>query len=83
MEGLGPRVHSVNAWDHTMRITLNGNPTELEQPTTISGLLEKLAIDPTRAVVERNGSIVERAHLGEAALAEGDRVEIVRFVGGG
>lgn len=66
-----------------MQITANGNPITLPEVSSVSGLLDKLNIDPTRAVVEQNGLIVERAKFGETSLADGDRVEIVRFVGGG
>lgn len=66
-----------------MTIRVNGNETQLDGSLTIAGLLEKFSVDPTRAVVELNGSIVERARASEVELCEGDRVEIVRFVGGG
>lgn len=66
-----------------MKITANGNPLTLPDCCNISGLLVNLNIEPTRAVVEHNGLIVERAKFNETTLADGDRVEIVRFVGGG
>lgn len=66
-----------------MKIIINGSETEIESGLSIAGLLGKLSIDPLRAVVERNGSIVERAKINEVFLADGDRLEIVRFVGGG
>lgn len=70
-------------WGNDMTIKINGSDTEVDGALTIAGLLAKFSVDPTRAVVELNGSIVERARAAEVALAEGDRVEIVRFVGGG
>ena len=64
-------------------ITLNGEPFELAAATTIAGLLESLDIDPRRVAVEHNLEIVKRAQFADTHVAEGDRVEIVNFVGGG
>ncbi len=66
-----------------MVITLNGDPFELDQPVTVSELLERLAIDPRRVAVEHNLSILKRQAFSEAVVREGDTVEIVNFVGGG
>ena len=45
--------------------------------------LQQLELDPAKVGVERNGEIVPRSTLGEAALTEGDVLGIVHFVGGG
>lgn len=66
-----------------MKITLNGEPFELPAPTTVSGLLTRLEIDPRRVAVEHNLVIVRRATYDSTAVNEGDTVEIVNFVGGG
>lgn len=66
-----------------MRITVNGDPYELDQPITISRLLTRLEIDPRRVAVERNLVVVKRATYGSVTLQSGDEVEIVNFVGGG
>ena len=66
-----------------MRITVNGDPYELDQPITISRLLTRLEIDPRRVAVERNLVVVKRAIYGSVTLQSGDEVEIVNFVGGG
>ncbi len=47
------------------------------------GLLESLGLDPAKIAVERNLEIVPRSTYGEVALAHGDRLEIVHFIGGG
>jgi thiamine biosynthesis protein ThiS len=52
-------------------------------PATLLDLLDHLGLDPRTVVVELNREIVRRPRLGETALAEGDSVELVHFVGGG
>jgi thiamine biosynthesis protein ThiS len=66
-----------------MTITLNGEPFELEQPITLADLLKKLDIDARRVAIEHNLVIVRRQLYEESFVHEGDRVEIVNFVGGG
>jgi thiamine biosynthesis protein ThiS len=66
-----------------MRIMLNGDPFPLENPTTIAGLLAQLDIDPRRVAVEHNFLIVKRDRYATTAIADGDQIEIVNFVGGG
>ena len=66
-----------------MTLTLNDRPTELPEGTTVAALLASLGFAERRVAVERNGDIVPRATYAETSLAEGDRVEIVQFVGGG
>ncbi|MBA4164044.1 MAG: thiamine biosynthesis protein ThiS [Erythrobacter sp.] len=64
------------------QITLNGDAHCTAAPT-IAALAAELGLDPAKVAVERNGVIVPRSTLGEAALADGDVLEIVHFVGGG
>ena len=66
-----------------MRITLNGEPFELDQPLSVQELLETLAIDPRRVAVEHNLVILKRLAFAVTLVGDGDRVEIVNFVGGG
>ena len=66
-----------------MFITLNGEPYELDEPLTVADLLMKLSIDPRRVAVEHNLRILKRPLFGDTLVHEGDRVEIVNFVGGG
>ncbi|MGE0592497.1 MAG: sulfur carrier protein ThiS [Vicinamibacterales bacterium] len=66
-----------------MRITLNGEPFDLEQPLTIADLLARLAIDPRRVAIEHNLTILRRPAFPDVRVEDGDRVEIVNFVGGG
>ena len=66
-----------------MRITVNGKERAVEAPVTILGLLESLDLNPRAVVVERNLGIVPRDDYGNVQLADGDRLEVLRLVGGG
>ena len=66
-----------------MFITLNGEPYELDGPLSIADLLTKLSIDPRRVAVEHNYNIVRRPLFADVQVHDGDRIEIVNFVGGG
>ena len=66
-----------------MFITLNGEPYELAQPLTVAELLATLAIDPRRVAVEHNLEIIRRPAYADTMVQDGDRLEIVNFVGGG
>jgi thiamine biosynthesis protein ThiS len=66
-----------------LRITLNGDPFELDQPLSVIELLGRLAIDPRRVAVEHNLQIIKRQTFSDTIVREGDTVEIVNFVGGG
>jgi sulfur carrier protein len=68
---------------HTLVITLNGERFELDQPMSVIALLARLDIDPRRVAVEHNLTILKRQRFPEVVVGEGDRVEIVNFVGGG
>ena len=63
-------------------ITLNGDPHRTAA-ATIAELVRELELAPEKVAVERNGEIVPRSTLAAAPLAEGDKLEIVHFVGGG
>ena len=66
-----------------MRMQLNGEPREFEAPLTVASLVEKLGLDARKVAIERNLEIVPRSAYAATALGEGDRLEIVNFVGGG
>ncbi|MEW6570300.1 MAG: sulfur carrier protein ThiS [Nitrospirota bacterium] len=66
-----------------MRLTINGSIFEAKEASTIMDLLDELSIKPDRVAVEVNLSIVRKADYSVFRLNEGDRVEIVNFVGGG
>lgn len=66
-----------------MKIILGGKETEIPDVISIIRLLELKKISPTHTVVEINGEIILSEHWTETEIAEGDRVEILSFVGGG
>ena len=66
-----------------MRIILNGAPRDLESGTTVLDLVLSLSDDPRGIAIERNLEIVPKAEHKTTHLQDGDRLEIVQFVGGG
>ena len=64
-------------------VTVNGEPRRVPVPATVASFVEGLGLDPTKVAVERNLAIVPKSTYGRVALADGDRLEIVHFVGGG
>ena len=66
-----------------MELVMNGERRTVPDGLTALQLLHHLTVQPERVVVELNLTILKRAQLPTTQLQEGDRVEIVRFVGGG
>ena len=66
-----------------MKLTINGETTEITKAETLSELLEELKIVSGRVAVEVNQSVIRKAEFGAFRLHDGDTVEIVNFVGGG
>jgi thiamine biosynthesis protein ThiS len=66
-----------------LTIIVNGKQTEITEGSGISDLLRSLGLDTERVAVELNRRIVRRADWGSTSFSEGDKVEIVHFVGGG
>jgi thiazole synthase len=66
-----------------LRLTVNGEARKADPGTTVAALLAAMGIDPARVAVERNRDVVPRATWAEAPLGDGDRIEIVAFIGGG
>lgn len=64
-------------------LQVNGKQVELEGPIPLVLYIEKLGANPRAVAVEHNGEIIPRAAFASVVLKEGDRVEIVRMVGGG
>jgi sulfur carrier protein len=65
-----------------MKLIINGTERNIDAPT-VAALVEALAMKGDRLAIELNGEIVSRASWAGAALSDGDRLEIVHFVGGG
>ncbi len=66
-----------------MQITVNGQSRDIQPPATIAGLLELLRVNSKAVVVEKNLKIIDRALFDREPIQEGDRIEIIRLVGGG
>ena len=66
-----------------MTLIVNGNQTEISEGSGISDLIKLLGLDTERVAVELNKRIVRRADWASTTISEGDKVEIVHFVGGG
>jgi len=66
-----------------MFIHLNGVKKEVPEGSTVRTLLEHLGIKPERVAVEINEELVRKATYGDVPVREGDRVEVVQFMGGG
>ncbi|MFQ5747800.1 MAG: sulfur carrier protein ThiS [Gemmatimonadota bacterium] len=65
------------------RIEVNGEPRTAPAGQTVAGLLESLGLDGRLVVVELNRQIIRRNEIHEVRLRDGDRIELVHFVGGG
>ncbi len=66
-----------------MLLEINGEKREVVERRSLSGLIEDLSLAPERLTVELNGQVVRRADWQDTTLNDGDRVEIIHFVGGG
>ena len=66
-----------------MQIQLNGENHELAETRTLEELVRELSLTPQRVAIELNRNVVRRDQWAQTILNEGDRVEIVHFVGGG
>jgi sulfur carrier protein len=66
-----------------MTLTVNGNPMELPDGLTIEGLLTRLGVRREFTAVALNREVTPKAQYASTVLADGDKVEIVRPMGGG
>lgn len=69
-----------------MKLTINGREREfpeLQSDPSLHHLIELLQLKADRIAVERNGDIVPRATWSDVRLEDGDKLEVVQFVGGG
>ncbi|HEY6350783.1 MAG TPA: sulfur carrier protein ThiS [Candidatus Angelobacter sp.] len=66
-----------------MKLQLNGEPRDFPDDLTLAALVERLGMKPDRVAAELNLEIVPRAEWLETKLKDGDKLEIVHFVGGG
>ena len=66
-----------------VRLTINGEAREVNGVGDIADLIAHLGLDVRKLAIERNLEIVPRSLYGATPLADGDRIEIVHFIGGG
>ena len=66
-----------------MRLTINGEERSFDGGLDLAGLVQALGLDVRKVAVERNLEIVPRSTYARVLLTDGDRLEIVQFVGGG
>jgi thiamine biosynthesis protein ThiS len=66
-----------------IEITVNGEKRRVASGLTVAGLLAELGFADKRVAVERNRDVVPRADHAHTVLGDGDRLEVVTFVGGG
>ena len=66
-----------------LSLTVNGEPRSIAAGATVADLVADIGLNPAKVAVERNAVIVPRSTLADVALADGDQLEIVHFVGGG
>ena len=66
-----------------MRLLINGEERGVSTVGSIAALVAELGLDPRKVAVERNLEIVPRSTYAATQLSDGDRIEIVHFIGGG
>jgi thiazole synthase len=69
--------------DETLTVRINGEERRVASGTSIAALIAELGLDAKRVAIERNLDIVPRSTFGQVEIEDGDRFEIVHFVGGG
>ena len=66
-----------------MTISINGEPRKIERARNVAELIAELALPAPATLVEHNGLALRREEWSGRAIAEGDRIELVRIVAGG
>jgi len=66
-----------------MNILCNGNIREISPNTTLASLIKELQLNPDTVVAECDGRIIQRDEYDTLVLQEGNKLELIRFVGGG
>ena len=66
-----------------MKIFVNGEEVTLEKQINIEDLLSKFSLDKRKIAVEKNLEIVSQSQFSDVFINEGDRIEIIHFIGGG
>ena len=69
--------------DQSVGIRVNGERRAVAAGLSVAQMLESLGLDPAKVAVERNLELVPRSLIGHVRVEDGDKYEIVHFVGGG
>ena len=76
-------MESIINLDTKISVIVNGDNRVITGPMTVDDFLRDIGLDPRKVAVERNLEIVTKSSYAETVLADGDRLEIVHFIGGG
>lgn len=71
------------AMSTSIDLVINGQPRQVPEGSTVAQLIAELGLSGKPVAVERNREVVPRAQHPTTVLADGDRLEVVTFVGGG
>lgn len=66
-----------------VKIILNGKEKDINASTNLQSLISQLCQDPNRVIVELNGHVIKNLQWTKTAIKDGDKLELVNFVGGG
>lgn len=69
--------------DHNISVRINGEHRRIAAGLSIAELANELGLVPEKVAVERNLEIVPKSTYDDVMVAEGDRLEVVHFIGGG
>lgn len=67
----------------SIKIILNGEERKFEKNLTISELIQTFEIDLTKVAIEKNLEIINFEDFEKITIADGDKIEMVHFIGGG
>jgi thiamine biosynthesis protein ThiS len=68
---------------NVLNLTINGEPRAFPPLADLAALVSELGLDRRKVAIERNLEIVPRSAYVKTRLCDGDRIEIVHFIGGG
>ncbi len=66
-----------------MYITVNGEQHRLADSMSLAQLLQTYELEPEKVAIEHNWTIIHAHQLDDVLVCEGDRIEIIHFIGGG
>lgn len=76
-------IMAASSTSQEIQVVVNGQPRAISAGATVKDLIVALGLAGKPVAVERNREVVPKAKHGETALAAGDQLEVVTFVGGG